>query len=226
MISIDFRPGRFLLLLPFSGGAVDLRLNGAPFRRTKMRVGAITFIKPSRSLSMRQIEPVELLAVAIDPDHLRTYAEIAAQGRPLVASTLFDITDHGAGGIGVDIRRALVSDPLVAPAYLQALVDALIARMLCRFLGEAERVQKGDTMSPGMLDRVVRHIDGGLDSLLRVDELAALDGLSRFRFSRAYQGMTGDVPGQFIVKRRLCRARELKLSGEPPMADIAARTDF
>ena len=225
-VTTEYRLERYLVLLPFSSGAVDLRIDGAPLRRTRMRVGAITFVEPARTLTLCQVEPVELLAITIDPNHLRQYADRAAQGRAWIATTLVDVLDSGAAGLGQEVRRALLSDPLVAPAYLQALVDALIARLLCRFLGEAERVHKGEALSPGTLGRVVRHIDERLEQLLRVEDLAVLTGLSRSHFSRAFQRMTGDTPGQFILKRRLCRARDLISSGESPLAEIAARTGF
>ena len=222
----QLREGRYRFLLPFSSGAIDLRLDGAPLWRTRMRVGAISFIEPWRTLTLRQSEPVELLLITIDPEHLRLYADKAAQGRAWAATTLVDVLDAGAAGIGNEIRRAILSDPLVARPYLNALVEALIARLLCRFLGEAERIRKGEALSPGTLGRIMRHIDEQLGERVTVEGLAVFAGLSRSHFSRAFKCMTGLTPAHFILKRRLCRARDLISSGESPLADIAAQTGF
>ena len=50
--------------------------------------------------------------------------------------------------------------------------------------------------------------------------------LSRSHFSRAFQRMTGDPPLRFIIKRRICRARDLLSSDKGSLAEIAARTGF
>jgi AraC family transcriptional regulator len=59
-----------------------------------------------------------------------------------------------------------------------------------------------------------------------VEDLAGLAGLTRSHFSRAFQRMTGDPPRRFILKRRLCRARDLLSAAETGIAEVAARSGF
>lgn len=54
-------------------------------------------------------------------------------------------------------------------------------------------------------------------------ELAALAGVSRFQFLRAFTGEIGTTPHAYLIQRRVCIARQLFAAGEiPAQAAISA----
>lgn len=69
-------------------------------------------------------------------------------------------------------------------------------------------------------------IEENLGSDLSLSSLAALAGLSRFHFSRAFKASTGETPYQHVLRRRMERARLLLAAGEMPIDEIASRLGF
>jgi len=70
--------------------------------------------------------------------------------------------------------------------------------------------------------RVLQHIEANLASRLRNRELAALAGFSQFHFIVAFRNSLGASPHEFIIQRRIERARQLMVSTGMPLCDIAS----
>lgn len=221
-----WRTDRHALVVPYSSGTAERSIGNAPMQRVRLRSASAIFLEPGILLRLRQIEPIEFLLLSVEPAHVRAIGDGAAPGRGWQTRTMIDFADDRIAALALEIRRSLLADPLRKPAYLQSLADAALARMVCRFLGELEQPRRGEALSPGMLSRIVEHIDRQLAEPLTVGDLARLAGLSRSHFSRAFQLMTGDSPRRFVLKRRLCRARDLISGGVASLAEIAARTGF
>jgi AraC family transcriptional regulator len=224
--ALDNTEQRYRCMLPFGSGACDLALDGAPLLRRRLRAGSMTFVEPGVRVTMKSVEPVEFLLLSIDPDHVRLLADAAAGGRAWYARTLHDHHDPALMALGSEVRRTLLSDALPLQAYLQSLADAVTLRLLCHFLGEIVSAGPSETLSPALLGRIVRHIDAHLGERLSVSKLAEMAKLTRSHFSRAFQRMTGDPPQRFILKRRVCRARDLLSSNVGTLAEVAAQTGF
>jgi AraC-like DNA-binding protein len=70
--------------------------------------------------------------------------------------------------------------------------------------------------------RVLEHIEANLTAPLRNRELAALAGFSEFHFIVAFRNSLGASPHEFIIQRRIGRARQLMVSTGMPLCDIAS----
>lgn len=81
-------------------------------------------------------------------------------------------------------------------------------------------------LPPHALKRVTAYIDANLARAIRVDHLAAEAGLSPFHFIRAFKQSVGSTPHQFVVARRIDRARQLLLETRMAVLDIALATGF
>ena len=75
------------------------------------------------------------------------------------------------------------------------------------------------------LARLDRHVVRNLDTPLTLDDLAAVVGRSRFHFARLFKASTGETPHQYVVRRRVERARELLRAGGV-IAEVAAAVGF
>jgi AraC family transcriptional regulator len=223
---LEIQEPRYLALVPYAPAAFDLATGGGPVIRTRLRAGSVTFVEPDRCLRLLAVEPVEVMLLAVEPARVRTLGEASAPGRPWRARTVTDLYDTGIATLAQEIRRATLADQPVHLPYLQSLADAMMVRLLCYFLGEIDTTVGRELLSPGLVARIVQHIDAHLSEPISVEELAGLANLTRSHFSRAFQRMTGDPPRRFIIKRRVCRARDLLSAGDDSIADIAATAGF
>ncbi len=118
-----------------------------------------------------------------------------------------------AGGFGADL---LIDGMISAIALAAHQIDPEAVS------SEAERIY----LSPGRLDRVVGFVDAHLAQPIRLDDLAAVAELSPYHFSRVFKLATGETPYNFVLARRLDRARALLAGGVVPLATIALACGF
>ena len=121
-----------------------------------------------------------------------------------------------------DLREGHPDGPRATERLAMALVTRLLLREQDHAAGPA----------PGGLDKARAHIDAHLGSALRLEDLAAVAGMSLFHFCRVFREATGATPHQYIVGRRMelaCRllwSARLAAGGGPSMLDIAQACGF
>jgi AraC family transcriptional regulator len=82
-------------------------------------------------------------------------------------------------------------------------------------------------LTRGRLRAVVEYIEEYLDGNPTLDELAAVSHLSAYHFARQFKAATGLPPHQYVIARRVERAKLLlEGDGERPLAEIAALVGF
>ncbi|MFI8189582.1 AraC family transcriptional regulator [Streptomyces sp. NPDC085946] len=139
----------------------------------------------------------------------------------------------GAAVDGPDLR-----DPLLRRRVGQlhaALVrpgDELEAESRLAFVGERlrARLRPRDPADPARRDPVLARrmrelLDARVVEGLRLDEAAALLHAHPAHLVRAFSGAYGIAPHQYLMSRRVGRARRLLLEGRPP-GQVAAATGF
>jgi AraC family transcriptional regulator len=78
----------------------------------------------------------------------------------------------------------------------------------------------------GRLRVVVEYVEDHLDAGVTLKELAAVAKLSPYHFARQFRAATGLPPHQFVIARRVERAKQLLQGGDFPLAQVAARAGF
>jgi AraC family transcriptional regulator len=138
----------------------------------------------------------------LDLPHLRT-AMLAVDA---------ELTAGGAGG------------PLAAESLANVLAVQLI-----RHVSEPRRLERGrdGALPRSRLRAVVEYIEGHLDDSPSLDEMAAVARLSPYHFARQFKAATGLPPYQYVIARRVERAKEL-LQQDPDLslAEVAADAGF
>jgi AraC family transcriptional regulator len=221
---ILYPPGRFLLLVPFAAALADLAAGESKSERVRFRAGALMMLEPGTGLRIHPREPAELLVLGIAPELVAALS--AAGTRAWRPAPVRDLLDQAIATLAHEIRRAMLADPATGIDYLDMLARALLVRIGCHMLDDLHESNRREALSPGKLARIVQYIDAQLHEPIAVETLAGMAGLSRSHFSRAFQRMTGDPPQRFILKRRVCRARDLLSAGDASIAQIALRSGF
>src|SRR5262245_7291697 len=132
------------------------------------------------------------------------------------------------------LRAAMlaVNDELTADAAGGRLAAESLANLLAVHLirnASAPRppARRTDGALPrGKLRAVLEYIEEHLDAGLTLDQLAAVAHLSPCHFARQFKAATGLPPHQYVIARRVERARQLLQQGDHSLAEVAACTGF
>jgi AraC family transcriptional regulator len=77
------------------------------------------------------------------------------------------------------------------------------------------------------LRAAIAYIEEHLDSEISLDDLAAVAHLSPYHFARLFKASTGLPPHQYVITRRIERAKQLLRGGDDlSLAQVAARAGF
>lgn len=152
-------------------------------------------------------------------------ADMGGDPSATVAEPVFDALAFDDATLSARLLR--LHGLLEAGTDALALDEALTAT----FAQLIERHAATGLRSPGAgredrrIARVVDAIDADPGAAWRLDELAALAGLSRYHFIRVFRSATGQSPHAYVTTRRLGLARRLLGRGERP-AEAAVACGF
>jgi AraC family transcriptional regulator len=134
------------------------------------------------------------------------------QVRAAMGAVDAELTSGGAGG------------PLAA----ESLANVLAVHLL-RHLRAPRQPRRGrdGALPRGRLRAVVEYIEEHLDASLTLDQIARVARLSVYHFARQLKAATGLPPHQYVLARRVERARDLLLAGTKlSLAEVAASAGF
>lgn len=80
--------------------------------------------------------------------------------------------------------------------------------------------------SSGFPGNVIRYIESHLDEELSIEDLASYVDLSQFHFCRVFKRDTGYTPYQYIVMKRVEKAKRRLASSNAPITSIAYEVGF
>jgi AraC family transcriptional regulator len=87
--------------------------------------------------------------------------------------------------------------------------------------------QTHGALAQGKLRAVVEYVEGHLDTGLTLEQMAAAAHLSPYHFARQFKVATGLPPHQYVLTRRVERAKQLLQTGSDfSLAEVAAHAGF
>ncbi|WP_137133308.1 AraC family transcriptional regulator [Rhizobium sp. FKY42] len=76
-------------------------------------------------------------------------------------------------------------------------------------------------LAPWQVSRIKRHIEKELAGRINIDDLALITRLSTSYFSAAFRASFGTSPHDYICRRRIDHAKQLMLTTDTPLCEIA-----
>src|SRR5215467_10499454 len=127
------------------------------------------------------------------------------------------------GAVNAERVAGFPSGRLFLDSVEQALAVALINDYAVR--RPSPRIYRGG-LTPARLRKVVEMVHAKIDSDLSLEELADAAGLSITHFSQMFRQSTGQSPHQFVLQRRIERAKEMLRAAESRVLDVAVACGF
>ena len=120
----------------------------------------------------------------------------------------------------------LLTGPPADPLELEQPIRTLLACVARAIGDEDDQPRAGSWMTQRRLRLVDELIEARLDDKLTVREVAAALQLSAGFFSRAFKAAVGKAPHDYIIDRRISRARTLLQFDKRDLSTIALASGF
>lgn len=126
-----------------------------------------------------------------------------------------------------------LADALRSGAVRDGLYIDTVADMMAVHLARAHSVQSRPTILPytpvvshQRMRQLIEFIEANIDQPLTLDAMATQVGISPLYLARAFKAAIGQSPHQYVLARRIERAKELLRNTEMPIIDVALSVGF
>jgi AraC family transcriptional regulator len=168
---------------------------------------------------------IECLDLYLDPGSL-----LAESGRPPARSieptwrVLHDpLLAQLLGSVGRELDQPASSEELFGD--LATTLFALHLERAHGVVGQPPSPRRAG-LAPFVLKRVREYVASHFAGTIRLEQLAALAGLSPFHFSRAFKASTGLAPHAYVLHCRISESKRLLAGSNLTISDVARRTGF
>jgi AraC family transcriptional regulator len=161
------------------------------------------------------VTPVAAEAFDLDPARL-TVPPLDGLDLPHLRAAMWAVdAELTAGGTG-------------GPLAAESLANVLAVHLIRQVLAPCQPPRRRDgTLPRAKLRAVVEYIEEHLDAGPTLEQLAAVAGLSPYHFARQFKSATGLPPHQYVIARRVERAKQLLQTGRDfSLAEVAAHAGF
>ena len=204
-----------------------LKLDGEDWKEYRFAQGSVSIVPAGSRFAFRAPETGDFVLVQIEPEFLQRAArELIAGERVELLMQLGIQDDYLAECIRTLLTEA-EQDYLGGRAYGESVATAMATHIVRKYSrsGPSLRSTLGG-LAPFQLRRVTDYIRQHLSQAVSLQDLASVAGLSVFHFARMFKAATGTTPKQYVVRCRLERARELLLTEDRTISEIALEVGF
>lgn len=159
-------------------------------------------------------------AVTLDVD--RVFATVRA---PLTFAPTYGVDDPILG----HLARALFEETFAGNPGGALLADGIATAViahLARTYGTAPGEEHRGGLTGAVRRRVLEYIDAHLAEPITLTELAGIAGLTLHHFAREFKNAIGAPPHEYVMARRVDRAKEMLRFGGMPLAEVALANGF
>jgi AraC family transcriptional regulator len=195
-------------------------------RRSRSVPGNIMIMSAHQGSYWRWQGEIEELHMFLDPGTLTAAAQELGD-RPVELLDGIGLIDMTIMDIALRINAELARPGICGRLFGQSMTHALSLQLLRRHstLCSHEILERLD-IPAHRLRTALEYIEAHLCEDLSLEAIAAAAHLSTFRFARGFRKATGQPPHQYVIGRRLERAKDLLRTTDDAIGEVARRTGF
>lgn len=199
----------------------------------EIEAGAIRFTPPGLQ-SWRSRGEFDVLILLVQPELIRYICGSDVLGfpallRPANFAARADGSLYRRDGLSAAIARhmliALEEEDPYGSEIVRGLGHALVARAL-KVFGETESGPAKGGITSRNLRLVDEYVGRNLDQPLKVTDLARICCLSESHFAHAFRATTGRTPHQYVLARRIEKAKDLLRDPSRTVLDVSLECGF
>jgi AraC family transcriptional regulator len=195
------------------------------------------FVLPEQIDFREQVdEAIEYILLYLDAAWIASVAHEAIDPDRVEILPHFPQPDPLIYQIGLNLKASLEansqsgSQPQLNRLYVESLLTTLALHLLQRYSTQADsaqtRLNDAGHLSQARLQPVIDYIEAHLDQNIGLTELAAQTQMSLHYFARLFKQTVGLSPHQYLIQRRIERAKQLLLQRELTIAEVAHQVGF
>jgi AraC family transcriptional regulator len=186
-----------------------------------MHSGALRVSTPSLGLAAECSAPNDFIHLHVSHAYLREQESNSAIAGAGQTQDLNGIIVHDP--LIEVLSRALAEESTAEQgSYVEALGKSVFMRLLRLELPQS----KSNALPNWRLKRVEDYIDAHMPKPVSLKDLAAAVGLSRLYFAAQFKAATGYRPHEYVLVRRIERAKTLMLESDVQLVEVALRVGF
>lgn len=207
----------------------ELWLDGKPMRTEPLNPSEVALHDLRRRPVFKMHTPIDSVNFYVPRLSLDACADDAESPRfgDLKFTPGIGVDDRIVAALGLALLPAFERPNQVSQLFVDHFARALVAHIAHSFGGMKSnaRLTRGG-LAPWQERRAKEFVDANLDGDISVMLLARACGLSTKHFSRAFRQSTGMAPYQWLLQRRVDKARGLLRDAKLPLADVALSCGF
>jgi AraC family transcriptional regulator len=199
-------------------------LDGETQQRVQL-IGDFDVIPAGMAGRWRNEQEVELLLIEIDPEFVAKLGDGDIAPAPFLP--IMQLRDEQLHHLALALLAENRSPVPTGRLYMESLMSALLLRLLSLRQGAAlGHGESGDRLSMLKQQKLIEFIEAGIASDLSLPELANIVGYGVSRFKTLFKNSFGCTPHEYVLNRRVERARALIAAGTLSLSQIALESGF
>ena len=208
------------------GSALRVQLDGR-WLDGQTRPGTVTITPPGTPVTWEISGELQSCTLHLAPERFANLIrEQPAENLLRQIEFAFAAEDAVLSGVLAGLVGELREPTANGSLYVDAMADAVSLHLLSRKRTTPDRSTSHGPLPRGTARRVVDRIESAIEAGVSLEELASLARLSRTHFSRCFRASYGTSPHQYLMRRRIERAKELLQANGKDLAVIAMECGF
>jgi AraC family transcriptional regulator len=168
------------------------------------------------------------LILSLPPSLLDVVAEEHGfDSRRVVVRNRFQVRDPQLENIGWALKTEMESNYPSGRLYVESLAVSVASRLVSAYSSVAQHMpQQTGGLGGRRLKQTLAYIEDNLSEDLSLSQLASIAGISASHFKTLFRESAGVPLHQYVIQRRIDRAKDLLMAGKLSIAEIAFATGF
>lgn len=191
--------------------------------------GNIWINPPKTPFTHNISEPCHFVILAIEESVLLAHCPLAIEGKKLSFLNNYNVVDDTIKGIVELFMLEAQSQGRNGATYLKSLLSLLASHYVqnySNFLDLQHQQLNASKFDQRQVDKIEQYIEKHIGSHISIEALADLLGCSKFYFLREFKKVTGVTPYQYLMNKRLSKAKTLLSESDTSIASVSLALGF